>query len=119
MRACRCNPTNASSACDATKRDLCDTHLRRIWLPWVMVARTVFAILAGLVLAGCAEDKGTGGWDQLDTRYRSDCQPSGEEGVLHAWKGGKHYCFRYTMEHMKPRRGAVVVVAQAEAITPN
>ena len=85
-----------------------------------MMARAAFAFLAGMILAGCADEQGSSAaWDQLDTRYRSECQPSGEQGVLHAWKDGKHYCFRYTIERIKPRQGAVVVVAQADHVRPN
>jgi hypothetical protein len=82
-----------------------------------MVARAVFASLIGLLLSGCAdEQRSPAAWDQLDTQFRSECAPSGEEGVLHAWKGGKRYCFRYTIERIKPREGAVVIVAQADSM---
>jgi len=85
-----------------------------------MVARALLASLVGLVLAGCAdEQRGTAGWDQLDTRYRSDCASNGEEAVLHAWKGGKRYCFRYSIERIQPREGRAVIVALAGPIQPN
>ncbi len=84
-----------------------------------MVARLLLASLLGLVLAGCAEEQRGGAWDQLDTQYRADCAPSGEEAVLHAWKGGKRYCYRYTIERIKPRQGHAVVVALAGPIQPN
>ena len=84
-----------------------------------MVARALIASIVGLFLAGCAEEqRGTGGWDQLDTQYRPDCAPKGDEAVLHAWKGGKRYCFRYTIERITPRPGHAVIVAVA-GIPPN
>jgi hypothetical protein len=85
-----------------------------------MVARVLLASFLGVLLAGCAEERpGIGAWDQLGTQYRSDCAPNGEEGVLHAWKGGKRYCFRYTIERIKPREGHAVIVALAGPIPPN
>ena len=87
-------------------------------------ALILIAIILGLLLAGCADEQrataaAAGGWDQLDTRYRNDCSPNGEQGVLHAWKGGRRYCFRYTIERVKPREGSVVVIAQADIGRPN
>lgn len=85
-----------------------------------MVARALIAGIFGLFLAGCAEEqRGTGGWDQLDTQFRSDCVAKGDEAVLHAWKGGKRYCFRYTIERIKPTQGHAVIVALAGPIQPN
>jgi hypothetical protein len=83
-----------------------------------MRERALFAIFPAMLLAGCGEaEHAIGGWDQLDSRYRAECAPSGEEGVLHAWKGGKRYCFRYTIERIKPERnGPAVVVAQADQL---
>ncbi len=85
-----------------------------------MLRRALLCALLAAPLAGCGdEQRAIGGWDQLDSRYRSDCAPSGEEGVLHAWKGGKRYCFRYTIERMKPREGAVVVIARSDVSETN
>jgi len=78
----------------------------------------VAATLAAL-LAGCGDEQQVHGWDQLDTRFRPDCAPSGEEAVLQAWKGGRRYCFRYTIEPMSPRDRAVVVVARSDLTGPN
>ena len=85
----------------------------------IVKALILIAIILGLLLAGCADEHGSGPWDQLDTQYRSDCMPKGEEGVLHAWKGGKRYCFRYTIERVKPREAHSVIVALAGPIPPN
>ncbi len=86
-----------------------------------MREKALFAILLAAFLTSCGEDeRAMTGWDQLDSRYRSDCAPQGDEGVLHAWKGGKRYCFRYTIERMKPRRdGPAVIVAQGEVPQTN
>ena len=84
-----------------------------------MVARVLLASLLGLLLAGCADEQRAGAWDQLGTQYRPDCAPKGDEAVLHAWKGGKRYCFRYTIERTKPREGRAVIVALAGPIPPN
>ena len=88
-----------------------------------MRARAPFASLVAALLAslaGCGEEeRSISGWDQLDSRYRSDCAPNGDEAVLHAWKGGKRYCFRYTIERMKPRDGSKVIIAQNQVTLTN
>ena len=76
-------------------------------------------VVTTVVLAGCSEaERAIGGWDQLDSRYRAECAPSGDEGVLHAWKGGKRYCFRYTIERLKPQREGSAVIIAASSVTP-
>jgi hypothetical protein len=102
------------------KARLGDTGGAGLWLPYGMLSKVLLAGLLGLLLLGCAEEqRGVAGWDQLDTQYRSDCAPNGAEAVLHAWKGGKRYCFRYTIERIKPREGHAIVVALAGPIPPN
>ena len=83
-----------------------------------MRERALFAILLALLLPACGEEeRALTGWDQLDSRYRAECAPQGEEGVLHAWKNGKRYCFRYTLERVKPKRGKPAVVVAQSAVT--
>ena len=85
-----------------------------------MREKAPFAILLAVFLTGCGEaERAMTGWDQLDSRYRADCAPQGDEGVLHAWKGGKRYCFRYTIERIKPREGSSVIVAQSDVTQTN
>ena len=84
-----------------------------------MLPRTVFAAALASLLSACGADVPSSAWDQLDSRFRADCAPSGEEAVLHAWKGGKRYCFRYTIERIKPREGSAVVIARAETLPTN
>jgi hypothetical protein len=83
-----------------------------------MRERALFATLLALLLPACGEGE-RALWDQLDSGYRAECAPQGEERVLHAWKGGKRYCFRYTIERIKPREGPVVIVAQGAATRAN
>lgn len=83
-----------------------------------MREKAFFATLLALLLPACGET-GPALWDQLDSRYRAECAPGDEERVLHAWKGGQRYCFRYTIERIKPREGPVVIVARSDAIRPN
>ena len=87
-------------------------------LTCAMRERAVCATLLALLLSGCSEEqRALSGWDQLDPRFRSECAPSGEEGVLHAWKGGKRYCFRYTLERAKPQREGPAVIIAASTVT--
>jgi hypothetical protein len=79
-----------------------------------MRERALFATLLALLLTACGNER-TVSWDQLDSGFRADCAPSGDQGVLYAYKGGKRYCFRYTIERITPdRRGPVVIVAQSD-----
>lgn len=83
-----------------------------------MREKALFATLLALLLSACGEEpRSLTGWDQLDSRFRSECAPSGEEGVLHAWKGGKRYCFRYTIERLSPQREGPAVVIAASTVT--
>ena len=84
-----------------------------------MFARVLLTGFLGFLLLGCADEQRDTGWDQLDTQYRADCAPNSEQGVLHAWRGGKRYCFRYTIERVKPREGRPAIVALAGPIQPN
>ena len=85
-----------------------------------MRGTALFAILPVLLLPACGEPPRPMSWDQLDSGFRAECAPSGNEGVLYAWKGGKRYCFRYTIERLKPdRQGSVVVVAQSDVPQAN
>lgn len=85
----------------------------------ILLVATV--VVTTVVLAGCSEaERAIGGWDQLDSRYRAECAPSGDEGVLHAWKGGKRYCFRYTIERTRPgSNGPAVIIAASEVPQTN
>ena len=85
-----------------------------------MRGRALFATLLALLLPACGEAERAITWDQLDSRYRVECAPSGDEGVLHAWKGGKRYCFRYAIERMRPERnGPAVIIAASEVPRTN
>jgi hypothetical protein len=84
-----------------------------------MLARTVFVTAVASLLSACADETPMSAWDQLDSRFRADCAPNGEEAVLHAWKGGKRYCFRYTIERVRPREGSAVVIARADSLQTN
>lgn len=80
-------------------------------------ALLVSAVLVTVLLSGCGEAERAITWDQLDSGFRAECAPSGDEAVLHAWKGGKRYCFRYTIERTTPeRKGPAVIVARAEPV---
>jgi hypothetical protein len=84
-----------------------------------MRRKALWAAFVAVFLAGCGVEPQIHGWDQLDARYRPDCAPNGDEAVLQAWKGGRRYCFRYTIERPKPRESAVVIVARSDFIRPN
>lgn len=75
----------------------------------------LFAILLALLLPACSEEeRALSGRDPLDSSYLAECAPGADEGVLHAWKDGKRYCFRYSLERVKPRRaGPAVIIARS------
>ena len=68
-----------------------------------MARKAFFAALA-LLLSGCGGEPG------LDAR--AACVPDGGQSVVHAWKGGLRYCFRYAADSPGERAGSRVVIAR-------